>query len=122
MKISDSEKKVMDVLWQSPSITAKAIIRQLDPNLGWQDRTVKTLINRLLKKNAIGFKKKGREYLYFSKIDKEDYIKSASDNFLQRVFNGSVSSLVSTFAKKEKLSKADIESLKTLIKEIEKDG
>lgn len=124
MQISNSEKILMDVLWHSASsaepISAKQIIQQVDDSLAWHNKTVKTLLNRLLKKSAVGFEKQGREYLYYPILMEQDYVDHASDNFLQRVFNGSVTSLVASFAKQEKLSEKDLVELKQLIKEIEK--
>jgi predicted transcriptional regulator len=124
MQISNSEKILMDVLWQSSSsktpLSAKQIIQQVDQSLDWHDKTVKTLLNRLLKKEAIGFIKKGREYLYYSILKEQDYVQQVSNNFLQRVFNGSVTSLVASFAKQEKLSEKDLAELKALINDIEK--
>ncbi|PHS16856.1 MAG: BlaI/MecI/CopY family transcriptional regulator [Kangiella sp.] len=121
MQISDSEKLIMDSLWNSSPKTAKQIIENLDPALNWADKTAKSLINRLLKKEAISFNKQGREYLYFPLLEREDYIENATDSFVNRVFNGSVSSLVAAFAKKEKLSEHELSELKQLIKEIEND-
>ncbi|MBL4705804.1 MAG: BlaI/MecI/CopY family transcriptional regulator [Flavobacteriales bacterium] len=121
MQISDSEKCLMDVLWQSSPQSAKQIICNLDSNLEWHEKMVKTLLNRLLKKQAVGFEKQGREYLYFSILKQQDYIDGASESFLNRVFNGNVSSLVAAFTKKEKLSAKDIDELKSLLKEIGND-
>ena len=124
MQISNSEKILMDVLWRSSSqteyLSAKQIIQSVDPQLQWHDKTVKTLLNRLLKKDAIGFHKEGREYFYYPVLKEHDYVKEASDNFLHRVFNGSVSSLVASFAKQEKLTEKDLAELKALINKIEK--
>lgn len=121
MQISDSEKILMDSLWQSSPLTAKQIIETLDVGLEWHDKTVKTLLNRLLKKEAVGYEKQGREYLYFPILKEKHYLESASDSFVNRVFNGSVSSLVAAFSKKEKLSQHELSELKQLIKEIEND-
>ncbi len=121
MQISDSEKIIMDSLWQSSPKTAKQIIENLDPDLKWVDKTVKSLINRLLKKEAICFNKQGRKYLYFPLLERENYIENAVDTFVNRIFNGSVSSLVAAFSKKEKLSQHELSELKQLIKAIEND-
>jgi len=121
MQISHSEKTLMDSLWQSSPLTAKQIIETIDESLDWHEKTVKTELNRLLKKEAIGYNKQGREYLYYPILKQNDYIESASESFLQRVFNGSVSSLVANFAKQEKLSAKDISELKQLLKEIDND-
>ncbi len=124
MQISHSEKILMDVLWQGGSkvapLSARQIIEQVDNKLDWHDKTVKTLLNRLLKKEAIAFKKEGREYLYYPILKEQDYLRDVSDNFLTKVFNGSVTSLVAAFAKQEKLSEKDLAELKALIKDIEK--
>lgn len=119
MQISDSEKYVMDVLWQSSPLTAKSIIEMLDSEISWQDKTVKTLINRLLKKEAIGFEKQGREYRYFPLLEEQEYIAKASENFLARIFNGKISSLVAAFAKIEKLSSEDVAELRNLLNQLE---
>jgi len=115
MQISDSEKNLMDVLWQSSPQTAKGIIEHLDVEIEWHEKTVKTLLNRLLNKKAVGFEKRGREYLYFPILKEQEYIKGASETFLNRVFNGNVSSLVAAFTKREKLSAKDIDELKSLL-------
>jgi len=123
MHISNSEKNLMDVLWSDSSIntpiSARQIIDRLDNEVRWHDRTVKTLLNRLLKKQAIGFQRKGREYLYYPIVLEQDYVEVAVDNFLHRVFKGSVSSLVASFAKQEKLTGKDLIELKALIAEME---
>ncbi len=116
MQISDSEKLIMDVLWSQSPLTAKAIISQLDESLNWQDKTVKTLVNRLLKKQAVAYKKNGREYLYYPLLKEADYISKESDNFLTKVFKGKVSNLVAAFAKQDKLSHQEVEALKQLLK------
>jgi len=110
---------LMDVLWSSSPKTARDIIAELDPELEWHEKTVKTLLNRLLKKDAVGFEKQGREYLYFPVLKQQEYIKGASESFLNRVFNGNVSSLVAAFTKSENLSTEDISELKSLLKEID---
>ncbi|MFT6732577.1 MAG: BlaI family penicillinase repressor [Polaribacter sp.] len=119
MQISDSEKLIMDCLWHSSPLSANQIIENLDKDLNWHDKTVKTLLNRLLKKEAIGFERKGRQYFYHPLLVEADYIEKATDRFVNRVFNGSVTSLVAAFAKKEKLSAHELSELKQLIEEIE---
>ncbi len=123
MKISDSEKYIMDVLWLSSPQRAKDIIDALDPSLEWQDKTVKTLINRLLKKEVIGFEKQGREYLYFPLLTETEYVEQASESFVEKVFKGNVKSLIAAFAKPERLSEQDIADLKNLVNQLdEKSG
>jgi BlaI family transcriptional regulator, penicillinase repressor len=119
MQISDSEKIIMDVLWSASPQSAKSIITQLDKKLEWQDKTVKTLINRLMKKNAIDFEKDGREYLYFPVLKEDDYVSMESANFLDKVFKGKITNLVSAFAKQGDIKPQDAAELKKLLSELE---
>ena len=51
--ISASERQVLRVIWANPKCTSTFIIEALSTNFNWQAATIKTLINRLLKKNLL---------------------------------------------------------------------
>ena len=72
-KISDAEWEVMKIIWKNDSITSTKIIKKLQEKTNWKASTIKTLINRLLNKEAINFTKEGKEYYYFSIISEEDW-------------------------------------------------
>src|SRR5258706_4403512 len=94
-RISELEWQVMKVVWARSPIQASEIIETLqadDPK--WHHKTVKTLVNRLMKKRALGFKKDGRAYLYSPRVREEDCVRVASESFLERVFNGALAPLV----------------------------
>ena len=121
MKISDAEKEVMGCLWHEAPQTAREIASQLTQKQDWHEKTVKTLINRLLKKDAISFEKRGREYCYSPLISQDDYQQTTTRQFLDRMFDGRISALVAAFAQAEKLSSSDIEELKILLQELKDD-
>ena len=64
-RISDAEWIVMRILWESSPLTANQIVETLSPNTSWNPRTIKTLINRLVKKEAVGAIRKTREFKFF---------------------------------------------------------
>ncbi|WP_144392097.1 BlaI/MecI/CopY family transcriptional regulator [Pleionea sediminis] len=119
--ISESEFKVMRILWQQAPCSAKTVVSELEDSSDWKEKTIKTLLNRLLNKGIITYEKNGREYLYSPLIEQEQYQKEASKNFLSQVFDGKLSAFVSQFAKKETLSTDEIKQLKKVIKELEND-
>lgn len=80
----------MKILWESAPITANEIVEKLQGHVSWQPKTIKTLISRLLKKNAIAFEKNDQTYRYYPIICKEDCIREESQSFLKRVYNGEV--------------------------------
>lgn len=116
--ISDAELEVMSVLWDESPLTAKQVIAKLPDSLNWTDKTVKTLLNRLVKKEALAFEVVGREYLYSPILEKQTVQSKMSNQVLSRLFNGKLSGLVSHFAQNEDLSKSELEELEAVIKEL----
>jgi predicted transcriptional regulator len=119
MSISDAESQVMEVLWERHPLTAEDVVSALAQTTDWQEPTVKTLLNRLLKKGAIAAERDGRRYLYRPLLKRADYVHAASKGLLDRLFDGRVAPLVAHFSQARKLSKQDVAELKRLIEEIE---
>jgi BlaI family penicillinase repressor len=119
--ISPAELKVLDVLWENSPLTSSQIVDALENVESWHNRTIKSLINRLLKKKAIGHKQDGNRYLYYPLLKKNEYLQTTSRGFIRRFFGGKISPLVAHFAKHEKISKEDIRELKNILEELESD-
>lgn len=116
-QISDAEWQVMKVLWAESPLTANEIIKKLTDNTSWKPKTIKTLLSRLVLKNALGFSNNGREYSYFPIILQDDCIKEENKSFLKRVYSGAVNVMFANFLEDYDLSKADIEELKRILDE-----
>lgn len=120
--ISNAEFEVLKVLWSKHPLSANDIIEQLNQDKEWHEKTVKTLLSRLVKKAAVGFDKHERKYLYFPLIEQESYQLKESESLIDRMFSGRISPLVAGFAKKNSLQKQDVEELKALIEQWEQDN
>lgn len=117
--ISDAESRVMEVLWRAPgAVPAEEVIRLLADEQQWQEATVKTLLNRLLKKGAISAERTGRRYLYSAVLPREQWLTSESTTLLDRLFGGRIAPLVAHFGSQRKLSKEDIAELRRLIEDM----
>ena len=121
LSISDAELEVMKIIWKNPNVTANSIIDELESKTDWKPNTVKTLINRLLKKKVISFNKKGKEYYYYAILEEKTYMNAESESFLKKLFNGSINSMVLDFVKSKKLSKKEIEELKDILNKADKE-
>ena len=119
MSISEAESVVMDVLWREHPLSAEDVVATLAKTTDWQEPTIKTLLNRLLKKRAIAADRDGRRYLYRPLLKREDYVHAASASLLDRLFGGRVAPLVAHFSERRKLSRKDVEELKRLIRELD---
>ena len=109
----------MQVLWAKSPRSADEVIAALAGQADWQAVTVRTLLNRLLRKGALTAHKEGRRYLYSPALRREQWLSDESANLLERLFAGRVAPLVAHFSRNRKLSKADIRDLKKLIQELD---
>lgn len=120
-EISQAELEVLKVLWAKSPQSANDVVAVLADASEWHEKTVKTLLNRLVAKAAVGFEKDGRAYLYYPLVLQADYQQKESQNFIQRVLSGRITPLVAGFAKQQKLHASDVAELKQLIAEWEKE-
>ncbi len=119
MAISEAESVVMEVLWRAAPRSAEEILAEVGPAQDWQEGTVKSLLNRLLKKKAVKAERDGRRYLYTPLLAREKYVSQESKGLLDRLFDGRVAPLVAHFSEQRKLTKKDIAELRKLLKELD---
>jgi len=113
--ISEAEWQVMKVLWKKSPLTANEIVHVLTKQTQWKRETIRTLINRLVKKNALSFKKQSRQYLYSPLLNESECIMEETQSFLDRVHGGSIEPMLAAFVQYEKLSPAKIARLKRIL-------
>ena len=118
--ITDAEWDIMRIVWQASPLTAADVISRLSGTKSWKPKTVKALIGRLVQKEALGFRKDGREYAYFPLVNEEECVREASRSFLDRIYGGALKPMMVHFLESGKLSPEDIEELKELLREKEK--
>ncbi|KAJ52783.1 BlaI family penicillinase repressor [Clostridium tetanomorphum] len=117
--ISESEWKVMTCLWKEPNLTLKQISQNLK-DTKWSYSTIRTLVTRLMEKGAIDAdKSSSSNFKYFPIVQEKECKVQETKNFLTRVFNGSVSMMISTLAKQEELSPKEVAELKEIIESMD---
>lgn len=117
--ITDSEWKIMKVLWEGAPLTLKEIVGQLKEETGWSNTTIRTLIVRLIEKGYVEADKQTGNFKYSPLIGKETCQEEETKDFLERVFEGSIGMFMTAFAKKAKLSSKDEEELRKIIDKME---
>lgn len=119
MNITEAEFKVMDALWRREPQSAEELIAAVRGQSDWGEATVKTLINRLLKKGAIRSERFAGRHRYHAALEKESFALAESENLLDRLFGGQVAPLVAQFAQNRSLSAEDRARLKAIIAELD---
>jgi BlaI family transcriptional regulator, penicillinase repressor len=119
-RISETEWEVMRVVWSKGPCTADEVIRALArADRSWHPKTIKTFLNRLAGKKALGFRKEGRAYLYRPLVTEGECVSAVSETFLERVFGGALKPMLAHFVEHKKLSAEEIRELKKLLKQKE---
>ncbi|WKE65092.1 BlaI/MecI/CopY family transcriptional regulator [Gallaecimonas kandeliae] len=120
--VSNAEFEVLEALWAAGEpVPASTVVEHLNQQKPWHEKTVKTLLNRLVNKGCVGFEKDQRRYLYQPLLDRDSYVRTESKGLLDKLFGGRLSPLVAGFAKDKALSREDIDALKRLIDNWEQD-
>lgn len=119
MQISEAESAVMEVLWERSPRSSEDVVAALSGSRDWQEPTIKTLLNRLLKKGAIRAEKDGRRYLYAPVLAREAWVAQQSEGLVDRLFGGRVAPLVAHFSEQRKLGAKDIAELRRLLEELD---
>jgi predicted transcriptional regulator len=121
MRITAAESQIMEALWRHGAMTTEEIVARVGPAQAWAEGTVRTLINRLMRKKAIKGERDGARFAYRPLVRREDYVLSESQGLLDRLFEGEVTPLVAHFARHRALTPEDVKRLKALIAEIDDD-
>lgn len=109
----------MRVVWARSPITAADIIDQLTAqDSTWHPVTAKTLLNRLVRKGALGFEQRGRAYLYRPLVEEQACVAAVTRSFLDRVFGGSLGLMVAHFADQKGLTAKQVRELRKVVEEI----
>ena len=117
-RISEKEWEVMKVVWTRQPCTASQVIEVLgQADSSWHPKTIKTLLNRLVKKRALGFQKEGRGYLYRALVSEKASVGAASESFLERVFGGSLKPMLAHFVESKRLTDDELRELRSLLAE-----
>lgn len=112
--ITDSEYAIMRILWRAEKqMTVAEVIKELDGN-DWTPSTVSTFLQRLLKKEVIACDKKGKTNLYYPLLKQNEYDLSETENFLSKLYKGSVKNFVAALYENKRLSSEDMSDLKKM--------
>jgi BlaI family transcriptional regulator, penicillinase repressor len=114
-RISEAEWQVMDVLWQRSPQTANEVVEALARRVDWEPATIKTMLNRLVKKGALKFKTEGKRYLYAPAVTRDACVRTEGRSFLDRVFGGAAGPLIAHFVEDANLSKDEITELRRML-------
>ena len=114
-QISESEFEVMKIIWKYAPISTNEITEKLLQTTSWSPKTIQTLIKRLVNKGAVTYEKQSRMFVYTPAIKENEYIGQESNSFLNRYYDGNITTMLSAYIENDKLSDSELDTLRTLL-------
>lgn len=121
--LTQAEWSVMECLWEAGPLTGREVIQRMEQRCGWSRSTTLTLLGRLEHKGALESVPAEKGPKVFSPLLKrEDAALGETKDFLDRVYQGSLSLMVSALTKKQALSREELDELYGLLKGLEENN
>jgi len=117
VSFTDRELDVMSVLWHRGSGTVAEVQAELDGAVGYT--TVLKILQILEEKGHVTHEAEGRAYRYCPLVQPAEAGGSALGRILNKVFHGSVDSLVAQLVSDRDLSEREIQKLRALVDTLE---
>ena len=109
----------MEALWDHKGdASAQDIFDAVGEARDWSLATVKTLLSRLVQKQAVSTRPDGRRFLYSPLMARDDYVGGESRRLVDKLFGGKAASLVAHLAESEALTMDDLTEIEQILKEL----
>ncbi len=119
INLTEAEWSVMERLWTSSPQTGRTLIQAMEGQCGWNRSTTLTLLRRMEEKGAIESNSKTNPKTFYPRISREEIAIQETETFLSRVYQGSLSMMVSALTRKQNLSSQEIKELQDILKGLE---
>lgn len=115
-KLTNKEEEVMHILWKLQKAFVKEVLAEITEDQPHYN-TLSTIIRNLEEKGYVSHNAFGNTHQYFPIVSKEDYRKGFINTAIENYFNSSYKSMVSFFAKEEKISAKELREILEMIEQ-----
>lgn len=116
MKLFDSERKVMEVLWREGGISAGQVVKILKEETGWNKNTTYTVIKKCVDKGAVKREEPG--FICRPLISRQEVQDYETEELIDKMFDDSKEKFFAAFLDGKKLSNQEVDSLKRMIDDL----
>lgn len=117
-RVSEAEHAVLEVLWEESPLTAAEVAERTAATRKWSVQTVKTLLSRLVAKQAADYELDGRRFQYRPIVARSAFAGGELRRLLDRLFDGRPAPLVAHLAEHGELTAEDVAELEALLKDL----
>lgn len=117
LELFESEWTILQKVWELEPCAAPTVQEALQSGKGWAYTTVKTMMDRMVKKGLLRTEKIRNLYLYRSAVTESQARKSEISRTLKRAFDGTFTPMMQFLMENEQLSEEEYCHLEQLIKQ-----
>ncbi len=114
--LTKTEWSLMNICWTLGEAPARSIFEETLKDKQREYVTVKTMLDRMVKKGFLQRKRVGALLFYKPAVSRVKEIKRAIDAFVGTVMQNTLAPLFTYYVDKEKLSDEEIEALEALVR------
>ena len=122
INLTAAEWNIMESLWEAAPQTGRELTEKMEARMGWSRSTTLTLLRRLVDKNIVLCDSEGAKNTFSPAVGREDAARQETQSFLDRVYQGSLSMLVSTMTQKKAVSRKELDELYALLRQVEEEN
>lgn len=120
LELFESEWTILQAVWKLEPCTAPTVQETLYSKKQWAYTTVKTMMDRMVKKELLETEKIRNLYLYSSAVTESQARKSEIRRTLKRAFNGTFTPMMQFLVENDELSEKEYRELERLIQKRKK--
>ena len=121
ISLSNAEWRIMDLLWDKNPTTIADMVHHFEGITNWDRHVIIMMLKRMEAKGAVAWQTIGRAKHYYPIIEREQSCIRETQDFLERVYKGSLGLMLTTMVKQEKIDKGELEELRRILNEGEQD-
>jgi len=116
-QLTEAEWAIMRVVWEHEPCAAGTVQEALEKTKGWAYSTVKTTMDRMVKKGLLAAKSIRNLQLFTSRISETDAKRGEFRKMLKRAFDGALTPMMQFLLENEPISEETLEELRALVNE-----
>jgi BlaI family penicillinase repressor len=116
-ELTEAEWEIISAVWENEPCAAPDIQETLEKKKGWSYSTVKTMMDRMVKKELLKTERIRNLILYRSVITRPQAQRREILRTAKRAFDGALTPMMQFLLDNKKLSKSEIDELEKMIKE-----
>ena len=121
VELTPAEWELMECLWRRGRARSGELAQEMAGKTGWSRSTTLTLLRRLTDKGAVTALTDGAANVYVPALAREQAALRETKSLLDRVYNGSLSLLVSSMTKKRALPPEELTALREILRGLEEE-